>query len=65
MGTGFSATVFERLDNGVGTGEYSLAIRGSQDAKDFLADTKLIATDGVAVSPRSGSDQRNDLIKKQ
>lgn len=51
VGTGFSATVFERLDeNGNGTGEYSLAIRGSQDAADFIADTKLITTGGVAVS---------------
>ena len=48
--TGFSATIFESLDN---PGEFSLAIRGSlpQPAPtDFIADAKLIATDGVAVS---------------
>lgn len=44
--TGFSATVFRNKD----TGAYSLAIRGSLDRHDFIADTKLIATDGVAVS---------------
>lgn len=45
--SGFSATVFESLDH---PGEFSLAIRGSLDIDDFTADTKLIATDGVAVS---------------
>lgn len=51
VGTGFSATIFERLDeNGIGTGIYSLAIRGSQDSSDFIADTKLITADGIAVS---------------
>ena len=47
---GFSATVFESLDH---PGEFSLAIRGStpdQFGVDFLADTKLITTDGVAVT---------------
>lgn len=44
--TGFSATVFRNRD----TGAYSLAIRGSLDIADFTADTRLIATDGVAVS---------------
>ena len=44
---GFSATVFESLDH---PGEFSLAIRGSSQTADFVADTKLIATDGVAVS---------------
>ncbi|CAG0990149.1 partial Leukotoxin, partial [Methylophilaceae bacterium] len=52
--SGFSATIFERLnENGTGTGQYSLAIRGStleQGGRDFIADTKLISTDGVAVS---------------
>lgn len=47
VGTGFSATVFESLDN---PGQFSLSIRGSLDIADFTADTKLIATDGVAVS---------------
>lgn len=48
-GTGFSATLFQNRD----TLEYSLAIRGStpdQNGRDFIADTKLISTDGVAVS---------------
>lgn len=53
-GSGFSATVFERLnENQQPTGEYSLAIRGSipeSILKDFQADAKLITTDGVAVS---------------
>jgi hypothetical protein len=52
--SGFSATVFEKLnENGSGTGEYSLAIRGSlfqPSAIDFIADAKTITTDGVAVS---------------
>lgn len=50
---GFSATIFERLDaNKNGTGEFSLAIRGSTAANylaDFYADTALIAIDGIAV----------------
>jgi len=46
VGTGLSATVFKSRD----TGEYSLAIRGSQDMADFIADTHLITTDGVAVT---------------
>lgn len=46
VGSGFSATVFQ---NKV-TGQYSLAIRGSQDIADFSTDAKLITTDGVAVS---------------
>ncbi|MDP3088509.1 MAG: hypothetical protein Q8M99_10035 [Methylotenera sp.] len=46
VGTGFSATVFEKLDNnGAGTGEYSLAIRGS-----LVADAKLIATEFESVA---------------
>ena len=48
--SGFSATVFESLDN---PGEFSLAIRGStpdQLGIDFRADALAIATDGVAVS---------------
>jgi len=47
VGTGFSATVFESLDN---PGHYSLAIRGSQGVNDFLADAALIANQGVAIS---------------
>ena len=53
--SGFSATLFERLDNGSGTGEYSLAIRGSTFAGvlppmvDFLADGFDIFLDGVAI----------------
>jgi hypothetical protein len=51
VGTGLSATVFERLDeNQQPTGEYSLAVRGSQDIADFGADTLLITDDGIAVS---------------
>ena len=50
---GFSATIFERLDAvGNGTGNFSLAIRGSTTANylaDFLADAALIAVDGIAV----------------
>ena len=45
VGTGFSATVFQNID----TGDYSFAIRGSLDAADFIADAKLITTDGIAV----------------
>ena len=46
---GFSATIFERLDaNGNGTGELSLAIRGSTQIVDFIADAGLIAADGIA-----------------
>ena len=50
IGTGFSATLFERLDaNQQPTGQYSFAIRGSQDIADFAADKSLITTDGTAV----------------
>jgi Ca2+-binding RTX toxin-like protein len=48
--SGFSATLFERLNGGgTGTGEFSLAIRGSTDFTDFSADAALIAVDGIAV----------------
>jgi len=40
---GFSATVFRNN----ATGQYSLAIRGSLQAADFLADTLLISSDGI------------------
>jgi pimeloyl-ACP methyl ester carboxylesterase len=46
--TGFSATIFESLDN---PGHYSLAIRGSTPSQlmtDFIADAQLIFNDGVA-----------------
>jgi hypothetical protein len=53
--SGFSATLFERLNNGVGTGEFNLAIRGStfagsgrDFAKDFQADAGDIFRDGIA-----------------
>jgi len=48
LNSGFSATIFESLDN---PGEYSLAIRGSlldDLAVDFRADVALIAYEGVA-----------------
>jgi hypothetical protein len=48
-GSGFSATLFESLDN---PGQYSLAIRGSTPSdvlKDFRDDFDIIATDGIAV----------------
>jgi len=47
VGSGFSATIFENLDN---PGQYSLAIRGSQGVNDFLVDYALITNQGVAVS---------------
>ena len=50
FGTGFSATVFERLDAGQPLGEFSLSIRGSQDIGDFVSDMNLIVSDGVSVS---------------
>lgn len=43
--SGFSATLFKNNH----TGQYSLAIRGSLQAVDFLADTTLISSDGIAV----------------
>ena len=46
--SGFSATLFERLDNGAGTGQFSLAIRGSTDLTDFAADGGDIFLDGMA-----------------
>ncbi len=50
--SGFSATVFERLnEDGTPTGQYSLAIRGSTTVDggvDFLADAALIVSNGVA-----------------
>jgi hypothetical protein len=33
---------------GIGTGEYSLAIRGSNDLTDLSADAGLIVSDGIA-----------------
>jgi len=48
-GTGFSATLFEKLDNGNPTGEFSLSIRGSKEPVDFDADLNLMVTDGIAV----------------
>lgn len=47
LASGFSATVFESLDD---PGHYSLAIRGSLQWADFLEDAGIFATDGVAVS---------------
>ncbi len=35
---GFSATLLEKLDNGNRTGQFTLAIRGTDDAADFLID---------------------------
>ena len=43
--SGFSATLFKNNN----TGQYSLAIRGSKQPVDFLADTTLISSDGIAV----------------
>jgi hypothetical protein len=49
--SGFSATVFERLDaNQQPTGQYSLAIRGTINFDDFSTDASLIASSGVAIS---------------
>src|SRR5437868_7225609 len=57
--TGFSATLFERLDeDGNGTGEFNLAIRGSEFdnlLQDFRADAGDIFLDGVVL------DQMVDL----
>jgi len=48
--SGFSATLFERLDKGNGTGQFNLAIRGSQQTVDFFkADAGDIFLDGVAL----------------
>ncbi|MDD4964460.1 MAG: hypothetical protein PHI11_11145 [Gallionella sp.] len=44
-GTGFSATLFKNK-----TGQYNLSIRGSTAANDFLADTTLISSNGIAVN---------------
>ena len=48
--TGFSATAFERLSNGAGTGEFNLAIRGSvEPINDFVdADANDIFLNGMA-----------------
>lgn len=49
LGSGFSATVFESLDN---PGQYSLAIRGSTPSQlgtDFIVDMNLITADGIAI----------------
>ncbi len=51
LGSGFSATTFEQLDeSGNGTGQFNLAIRGSRQLVDFAADVALIADQGVAVA---------------
>jgi len=48
--SGFSATLFERLDSkGNGTGEYNLAIRGSTSDRDFLADAGDVFLDGIVL----------------
>ncbi len=44
--SGFSATLFQNNH----THQYSLAIRGSLQAVDFLEDTTLISSDGIAVN---------------
>ena len=55
-GSGFSATVFEKLDaNGIGTGQYSFAARGTQvgllppTTADLSADLGDIVADGIAL----------------
>ena len=55
-GSGFSATVFEKLDaNGNGTGQYSFAARGTQvglwppTTADLSADIGDIVADGIAL----------------
>ncbi len=45
-GTGFSATVFQNI----ATGAYTLAIRGSTDINDFVADAQLIFDTGIAAA---------------
>jgi hypothetical protein len=42
---GFSATLLEKLDNGNGTGQFTLAIRGTNDATDFLIDAVNVGID--------------------
>ncbi|MDE2309286.1 MAG: hypothetical protein KGL01_00475, partial [Betaproteobacteria bacterium] len=46
QGSGFSATVFESIDN---PGQYSLAMRGTAGATDLLADAGDVLADGIAL----------------
>lgn len=46
-GSGFSATLFESVDN---PGQFTFAIRGSIGVDDFKADAGLIFNDGIAPS---------------
>ena len=45
-GSGFSATVFESIDN---PGQYSIAMRGTAGATDLMADAGDVLTDGLAL----------------
>lgn len=48
-GSGFSATLFEKLDaNQQPTGQYTFAIRGSHDKVDFIEADVSLATGGIA-----------------
>jgi len=63
--TGFSATVFERLDpaTGLGTGEYTFAVRGSEGNYTDWVNTNFgdIGADGVAV--KQGIDMYNYYLR--
>lgn len=45
---GYSATIFERLDNGVPTGEYVYAIRGTAGVTDLIEDVGNLVANGLA-----------------
>lgn len=63
--SGFSGTLFERLDaNGIGTGQYTLAIRGTEasvlDPRDLVVDLGLAA--GLVPQRDSLESYYNDLV---